>query len=281
MSSGKLTLPLGSKAAGAQLYWQTWLPSGPVKAAVLLVHGYAEHLGRYDHVAASLTAQGLAVYALDHWGHGQSDGTPGFVPAFSVFTDGLEALLAMAEAEHPGVPLVLLGHSMGGLIAATHLVTHQQHYVGAVLSGPAIAPAVPPSALTLWIGRLLAKIAPRVGVLALDSTGVSRDPKVVAAYLADPLVYTGKIGARLGNEMLNAMTAIQQAAPAITLPMLILHGEQDSLAAPHGAQLLFERLGSTDKQLKLYPGLFHEIFNEPERAAVLADMTSWIGKHLS
>ena len=103
MSSGKLTLPLGSKAAGAQLYWQTWLPGGPVKAAVLLVHGYAEHLGRYDHVAASLTAQGHAVYALDHWGHGQSDGTPGFVPAFSVFTDGLEALLAKAEAEHPGV----------------------------------------------------------------------------------------------------------------------------------------------------------------------------------
>ncbi len=280
MTGAKLTLPQGSKAEGAQLFWHSWLPAEPAKAAVLLVHGYAEHLGRYEHVAASLTAQGLAVYALDHWGHGQSDGTPGFVPGFSVFTDGLEALLAKVETEHPGLPLILLGHSMGGLIAATHLVTHQQHYAGAVLSGPAIAPAVPPSALTLWIGRLLARIAPRVGVIALDSGGVSRDPAVVAAYLADPLVYNGKIGARLGNEMLNAMTAIQQAAPAITLPLLILHGALDSLAAPHGSQLLFDRLGSSDKQLKFYPGLFHEIFNEPERAAVLGDMTSWIGTHL-
>ena len=280
MTSGKLTLPQGSKAAGAQLYWRSWLPAGPIKAAVLLVHGYAEHLGRYEHVAASLTAQGLAVYALDHWGHGQSDGTPGFVPAFSVFTDGLDMLLAKVEAAHPGLPLVLLGHSMGGLIAATHLVTHQQHYACAVLSGPAVAPGEPPSALTLWIGRLLARIAPRVGVLALDSGAVSRDPAVVAAYLADPLVYNGKIGARLGNEMLGAMTAIQQAAPAIMLPVLILHGALDSLAAPHGSQLLFDRLGSADKRLKFYPGLFHEIFNEPERDTVLADMTSWIGKHL-
>lgn len=280
MISGQLTLPHGSKAAGARLYWQSWLPVGPIKAAVLLVHGYAEHLGRYKHVAASLNAQGLAVYALDHWGHGQSDGTPGFVPAFSVFTDGLEALLAKVEAAHPGLPLVLVGHSMGGLIAATHLVTHQKHYTCAVLSGPAIAPGEPPSALTLWIGRLLSRIAPRVGVLALDANGVSRDPAVVAAYKADPLVYSGKIGARLGNEMLSAMTAIQQAAPAITLPVLILHGALDSLAAPHGSQLLFDQLSSSDKTLKVYPGLFHEIFNEPEQDAVIAEMNAWIAAHL-
>ena len=281
MTSGRFTLPRGSMAAGAQLYWQTWLPAGPIKAVVLLVHGYAEHLGRYDHVAASLNAQGYAVYALDHWGHGKSDGTPGFVPAFSVFTDGLEALLAKVEAAHAGLPLALVGHSMGGLIAATHLVTHQVHYACAVLSGPAIAPGAPPSALTLWIGRLLALIAPRVGVLALDANEVSRDLAVVAAYKADPQVYSGKIGARLGNEMLNAMTAIQQAAPVITLPVLILHGAEDSLAAPHGSQLLFDRLGSSDKTLKFYPGLFHEIFNEPEQDMVIAEMTTWIAAHLS
>ena len=276
-----LELPSASAGAGARLHVKTWLPDGDPRGGVVLAHGYAEHLGRYQHVAKFLNARGLAVFAIDHWGHGKSDGTPGFVPRFSAFTDGMAALLARIEGGYPGLPLILLGHSMGGLIATLHLAADQSHYAGAVLSGPLILPADPPSRFLQWVTRLLSRIAPRLGVVALDSAAVSRDPAVVAAYLADPLVYNGKVRARLAAEMFAAMEAARAAAPEITLPMLLLHGEADRLTAPEGSRYLAEHLGSPDKTLKLYPGLYHEIFNEPEQAQVLGDMADWIDAHLT
>ncbi|HVR91970.1 MAG TPA: lysophospholipase [Novosphingobium sp.] len=277
----RLELPASSAGAGAKLYWQAWLPEAPPRAGVVIAHGYAEHLGRYEHVAAHFTALGLAVFALDHWGHGQSDGVPGFVPRFSAFTDGMEQLLTAVEAAHPHLPLILLGHSMGGLIATLHLPTHQSHYAGAVLSGPLIIPSEAPSRLMQWISRLLSRIAPRLGVLALDATGVSRDPAVVAAYLADPLVYNGKVSARLAAEMFAAMAHARAAAPSIVLPMLLLHGGEDRLTSPDGSRYLAAHLGSADRTLTIYPGLYHEIFNEPEQGEVLGDVSAWIDAHLA
>jgi alpha-beta hydrolase superfamily lysophospholipase len=169
---------------------------------------------------------------------------------------------------------------MGGLIASAHLLDHQQDYTGAVLSGPAVKPAVPPSAATRIIGRMLSRLAPQTGILQLDSGGVSRDPAVVAAYLADPLVHTGKMSARLAAEMLDAMTMVQDNAKRITLPLLIVHGSQDSLASPAGAQEMFGKLGSADKTFQDLPGLYHEVFNEPERNEVLDLVSGWIAKHL-
>lgn len=277
--AGTLHLPAGSAGAGAELAWQAWLPAEPMRAVVVLAHGYAEHFGRYEYFAARLNAAGIGVYALDHWGHGQSDGTPGFVPAFSAFTDGVEALLEHVHQQNGDTPQFLIGHSMGGLIAAVHLVTHQQHYAGAILSGPAIMAAQEPSWLMIRVSRLLSRFAPRLGVLGLDAAGVSRDPAVVAAYLADPLVYTGKMSARLAAEMFDAMAAVRGQAGRISLPLLLLHGAADSLTEPAGSQYLADTVSSPDRELKLYPGLFHEIFNEPERDSVIADVTGWIGKH--
>lgn len=281
MATGALVLPRDSAGAGAALHVTHWLPAESPKAVVLLAHGYAEHAGRYAHVARRLTDAGYAVYAIDHWGHGKSDGTPGFVPRFSAFTDGLAELLMLVEVNHPGVPRLLLGHSMGGLIAALFLIERQDAFAAAALSGPAILPAEPPSRLTVWISRFLSRFFPRLGVLALDANGVSRDPAVVAAYRADPLVYTGKIGARLGKEFMDAMAVAQAEAPKIMLPILLQHGEQDSLASVAGSQYLFDHVGSTDKRLEIYPGLFHEIYNEPERDAVLGDLIGWFDAHVS
>ncbi|WP_077147414.1 alpha/beta hydrolase [Sphingopyxis sp. KK2] len=275
MATGALVLPQGSAGAGAALHVTHWLPEGRPKAVVLLAHGYAEHAGRYCHVAKRLTDAGYAVYAIDHWGHGRSDGTPGFVPRFSAFTDGMAELLTLVEVNHGDTPRLLLGHSMGGLISTLFLIERQSAFVAAALSGPAIVPGAPPSRFTVWISRFLSRFFPRLGVLALDANGVSRDPAVVAAYLADPLVYTGKIGARLGKEFMDAMAAAQAGAPKITLPILLQHGEKDSLAAVAGSQYLFDHVGSADKTLKIYPGLFHEIYNEPEQAAVLGDLVGW------
>lgn len=274
-----LTLPAGSAGAGAKLHVTHWLPEGRPKAVVLLAHGYAEHAGRYAYVAKRLTDAGYAIYAVDHWGHGASDGEGGFVPRFSAFLDGMSELLTLVEVNHGDTPRLLLGHSMGGLIATLFLIERQQAFVAAALSGPAIVPAEPPSRFTVWISRFLSRFFPRLGVLSLDANGVSRDPAVVAAYQADPLVYGGKIGARLGKEFMDAMAVAQADAPKIRLPILIQHGEADRLTAPAGSRYLFEHVSSVDKRLEIYPGLFHEIYNEPERDAVLGDLIAWFDAH--
>ena len=280
MATGALVLPAGSAGAGAALHVTHWLPAGSPKAVVLLAHGYAEHAGRYGHVAKRLTDAGYAVYAVDHWGHGQSDGQGGFVPRFSAFLDGMRELLTLVEVNHPATPRLLLGHSMGGLIATLFLIERQEAFVAAALSGPAILPAEPPSRFTVWLSGLLSRFFPRMGVIALDANGVSRDAAVVEAYRADPLVYDGKIGARLGREMMDAMAVAQADAPGIRLPLLIQHGGSDRLTAPAGSQYLFDHIASKDKRLEIYPGLFHEIYNEPERDTVLGDLIGWFDAHV-
>ena len=177
--------------------------------------------------------------------------------------------------------LHLVGHSLGGLIAATYLLKHQSKFAAGILSGPAIKAADEPSAFLRFISRILSKILPKMGVIALDASEVSRDPKVVADYEADPLVSGAKISARLGYEMMKQMDQIQSDASKITLPLLMLHGEADSLTAVEGSQFLNDNIGSSEKHLKIYPYLYHEIFNEPEKDQVLTDMTDWIDARLA
>lgn len=276
-----LALALPSKGAGSRLYRQSWLPDGEVKAVIILVHGYDEHSGRYAYFADHCTAKGYAVHALDHWGHGKSDGINGFVPEFAVYHDGIDALLAQLPEAHANLPRILVGHSLGGLIAATYLLKHQSSFLAGVLSGPAIKAADEPSAFLRFISGLLSKILPKIGVIGLDPTGVSRDPNVVAAYQADPLVSGSKISARLGYEMMKQMDKIQSEASKIILPLLMLHGKDDRLTAAEGSEFLDANIGSVDKQLKIYPDLYHEIFNEPEKDRVLTDMTDWIDARLA
>ncbi len=278
---GNFGLPAESKAAGAKLYWQKWLPDSNPKALVLLIHGYAEHSGRYQYFAEHCLSKGYAVYAIDHWGHGRSDGTPGFVPEFSVFHDGVDQLLANARKDFRDLPVVLVGHSMGGLISATYLLAKQSRFAACVLSGPAIKAAEEPSAFLKAMSGFLSRFLPKLGVLELDPDGISRDPQVVADYLADPLVYNGKMGARLAAELLGNMAIVQKNTGQISLPLLMLHGEKDSLAAAEGSRFLDAHISSRDKMLKIYPGLFHEIFNEPEKDEVLNDMTGWLDTQLS
>lgn len=278
---GALTLAAPSSAAGASLYCQSWTPEGAAKAVILLVHGYDEHSGRYEYFADHCVKHGYAVQTLDHWGHGKSAGTHGFVPDFSVYHDGLHALIAQLPAEQKDLPLILVGHSLGGLIGATYLLKHQSRFTAAVLSGPAIKATEEPSAFMKGLSKVLSKLAPQMGVLALDANGVSRDPKVVADYLADPLVSGTKISARLAAEMMANMELVRSEAAKITLPIALLHGEKDILTAPEGSVFLSENVGSSEKMLKIYPELFHEIFNEPEKDAVLTDMTDWIERLLA
>jgi len=270
-----------SKARGSsRLFQQTWEPDGQTLAVVLLVHGLGEHSGRYAHVAEHLTERGFAIYTLDHYGHGKSDGHAGFVERFSVYLDGVGALLEKARDEQPDVPFFLIGHSMGGLIAATYLLDNQDAFTACVLSGPALKTDQAPPALLLALNRLLSKLVPTLPMIQLDVSGVSRDPAVVDAYVSDPLVFHGKLSARLIAELSATMDDTLSRAGEIRIPLILLHGERDVLTAPSGSQEMFDNVSSDDKTLKIYPGLFHEIFNEPEKETVLLEMSAWLEAQL-
>ena len=264
----------------SRLFRQTWLPHTDARAAVLLVHGLGEHSSRYEHVAEHLTSRGFAVFAIDHYGHGKSDGRMGYVERFSVYLDGVSALLGRIQTEQPRLPLFLVGHSMGGLIAAAFLLEHQAAFQACVLSGPAIKSDQAPPAVVIALIRLISALAPTVPLIQLDASGVSRDQNVVDVYVNDPLVHHGKLSARLIAEMSGAMKTTLASASEIKLPMIFMHGEADVLTAPSGSEEMFKKVSSPDKTLKIYPGLFHEIFNEPEKETVLADMSSWLEAHL-
>jgi alpha-beta hydrolase superfamily lysophospholipase len=244
-------------------------------ARVVISHGYAEHGGRYRHVAERLTGAGLAVVVPDHRGHGRSDGRPVSVARFDTYVDDLHQVLRDAAAEWGEAPTILLGHSMGGLIAAVYALHHPEELRGLVLSAPAVVSAGI-SAPAIAIGRLLARVAPELGVIKLPLDRISRDPSVVAAYMADPLVHPRRLRARLGAEMLRAIVEVAAGLPQLTMPVLVMQGSDDALVDPTAAAYVHERVGSRDRSIRIYPGLYHEIFNEPERDQVLDDLVEWV-----
>lgn len=257
------------------LFYQIWEPDSPAEALLLLVHGAGEHSGRYRALASWFCARGIAVAAIDHSGHGRSQGRPGYIESFDVFVDDLAVFHRHVKTAYPRLPQFIVGHSLGGLIAAHYLLRQQATFTGAVFSGPLVSIEPAPGFLQRSIIRLLAWAVPRLGILQVDPQGVSRDPAVVAAYTADPLVFHGRMSARQLREMFDAMALLQREAGRITLPLLVLHGERDQLAAPAGARFLAAAAGSRDTTLKIYPGLQHEIFNEPEHEQVWQDLFAW------
>jgi alpha-beta hydrolase superfamily lysophospholipase len=265
---------------GAGLYYQGWLPEGKVRAALLIVHGLAEHSGRYMNVVNRFVPLGYAVYGIDHLGHGRSEGRRLQIERFADYTEPLKTYIDMVRCWQPDRPVFLVGHSMGGLIGALHMIACREGLAGAILSGPAIkAPGNIPAAV-IFIGQVLSVLVPKVGLVPpVDAGGVCRDPAVVKAYLNDPLVYRGKLTARLGAELIGAMERARAEANRITLPVLILQGGADRLVDPAGAQNLFERVASADKKLVVYEGFFHEVFNEPQHDRVLADVERWLEEH--
>ena len=219
---------------------------------------------------------GYAVYGFDHLGHGKSDGPRVYVERFQDFTDTIKTYYDMIQAWQPGKPVYLIGHSMGGLISAVYLLDHQKDFAGAVLSGASVKIPKHISSATISIGKIFSKILPKFGLIQLEADGVSRDPAVVQAYVNDPLVCTGKVTARLAGELLGATRRIMSEAEKIVLPILILHGGADKLVESDASRWFHDRIRSTDKTLKIYPGLYHEVFNEPEHRNVLRDVEGWL-----
>jgi len=267
---------------GLTLYYQCWLPETEAKSILLVVHGWAEHSGRYANLVDYFLPEGYAIYAHDHRGHGMSEGRRGYVERFSDYLDDLETFIRIVKNEYADTKIFLVGHSMGATVATAYTATgtHQQDLAGLILSGVGVKPGQSLSSALIPLARLMSILTPKVGVMVLDASAICRDQDVVDAYVNDPLVYRGKITCRFGAEMLNTLQELPSEMSQINIPILIMHGTADRLCDPDGSQLLYERVSSVDKTLKFYDGYYHEIFNEPGHQQVLVDVETWLADRI-
>lgn len=261
------------------IYYQGWLPEGNIKSILLIVHGVGEHSGRYVNVVDHFIPLGYAIYGLDHVGHGRSGGGREIIKSFEDFIEPLTTYRKMIYAWHPDLPVFIYGHSLGALISVFQLIDNQADFKGAIISAPPVTIPKNISKMTITLGKLLAVVAPKVGVVDLDTSGLSHDEQVVKAYNNDPLVFHGKITACISAGMLKAMLRVNENAGGITLPMFILQGSEDRLVDPDSAKYLYDKIGSKDKTLKVYEGLYHEIHNEPDREIMFNDLAGWLKNH--
>jgi alpha-beta hydrolase superfamily lysophospholipase len=253
--------------------------SGPNPTRLFaLVHGLAEHAERYEMVAGWLVERGYRVYAYDQRGHGASPGPRTHARSFGVLLDDLERFLQSVREENRELPLILCGHSMGGLEVATFLADRRPPVDAAILSGPGLALGTGLPRRRILTARFLSRLLPRMRISAgIDPTALSRDPAVQEAYRTDPRI-PKTLSARLIWELLRAVERVGTLAPSIDVPLLLLHGEVDPLCAAEGSRRFHAGLRSPGSEVILYPGLRHEILNEPERERVLEDAVAWISK---
>jgi acylglycerol lipase len=263
-------------ADGFQLFERWWTPEGETKAAVVIVHGFAENSGRYFHVAERLINSGYAVYTFDLRLHGKSGGAKAFVRSFDEYLSDLDVFLDRTRERQPQKPLFLLGHSMGGSISTLFAITRKPDIRGLLLSAAALKMGDDISPILISLSGIIGTILPKLPTVKLDSSAISRDPKVIESYDNDPLNYRGGTPARTGAEMVRATKIMQERMGEIDLPLLIMHGTEDRLANIDGSRQLQERARSSDKSLKLYEGLYHEILNEPEKDQVMTDIIEWM-----
>lgn len=266
---------------GTMLHIAHQLPAGDPKAVVLLVHGYAEHSGRYLHVIDALVNAGYAVYTLDHRGHGKSEGLRAYVESIDLCATDLYAYFQQVKAAHPGKKLFLYGHSMGAMISLVFTIQHQDEIDGLISSGvPVLADANVPGALVA-AGRVMDKVAPKMAFMRFGKPGVlSCDPQVEIDIANDPLHYGGNMRVRTGMSINRAAAWARERIEALRLPMFVFHGAADELVSPKGSDLLYERAASSDKTLKHYPKMRHEPHNEIEKETVIADMITWLDRHV-
>jgi alpha-beta hydrolase superfamily lysophospholipase len=258
-----------------RLFYRRWPHESP-RAAVAIVHGYAEHSGRYDHVAAMLGELELDVFAIDVRGHGRSDGVRGHAADYREYTEDLKALLSRMRKESPAQRYVILGHSNGGLISLTYAIEPEPDVSALVISAPFLGTAMKVPAWKAAMGRLMSRIYPTLSMPSgLPAEALSHDPEVVRAYVEDPLVFTTATAGWF-TAALAAMERVKAEASRITLPCLLMQGTGDRLVDPAQARPLFDALGSQDKRFIEYDGFYHEIMNETDKARVLADIRGWL-----
>jgi acylglycerol lipase len=265
--------------SGLNIFFRSWRPAAQARAVVVIVPGFNSHSGYYQWVAEQLTAGGLAVYAIDLRGRGQSDGERFYVEKFQDYVDDAAHLIALAKMRDRGLPVFLLGHSAGGVVSCLYTLEHQTELAGLICESFAFQVPAPDFALAVLKG--LSHIAPHAHVLPLKNADFSRDPAAVDKMNADPLIAHETQPTKTVAEMVRADELLKQSFPKFTLPLLIIHGTADKATKPSGSQLFFDSAGSSDKTLKLYDGHFHDLLNDVGKEDVMADIKRWIDGRVS
>jgi len=265
-------------ADGLDLYVRCWrAEEAPHRWTFVIVHGLGEHGGRYQHLAAWFTPLGATVYAMDLRGHGHSGGPRGHAPSLDALLQDIDAVVMRARADS-GAPVVLLGHSFGGLLAIAYTLRHPDHIDRAVFSAPWLILKVKVPAWKRRLTKILPRVAPRLAVSnGVDATLLSHDPEVARRYSSDPLVHDRITGGLYGNTVAHGEEFIARAGE-VRVPFLLMQGRDDRIVDPSGSQRFFARATAPDRAFCLYPGMYHEIFNEFEHERLFQDLESWLSQ---
>jgi acylglycerol lipase len=264
---------------GLNIYFRSWYPSETARAVVAIVPGFNSHSGYYEWVATQLTAKGVVVYAIDLRGRGKSDGERFYVQNFEDYVTDVASFVSIVKEKEKGLPVLMLGHSAGGVVACNYALDYQQELAGLICESFAYQVPAPDFALAVLKG--LSHIAPHAHVLKLHNEDFSRDTAVVDFMNNDPLIAHETQPTQTVAAMVRADERLKKEFQKITLPLLILHGTKDKATKPSGSQHFFETAGSNDKTLKLYEGSFHDPLNDLDRGLVMADILSWVNERIS
>ena len=265
-------------ASGLRIFFRSLRPKAKPRAVVIIVPGFNAHSGYYTWVAEQFVATGLAVYAVDLRGRGNSDGERFYVDNFEDYASDVEAVVKVARSRESSVPFFLLGHSAGGVVSCLYTLDHQSELAGLICESFAHELPAPDFALAVFKG--LGHLAPHAHILHLPNERFSRDPKVVETMNEDPLIAHETQPTRTMAALVRADERLKKEFPLITLPVLILHGTVDKNTNPSGSQHFYDTLGSVDKTLKLYEGGFHDLLNDLDKRVVMQDIQAWIGARL-
>lgn len=266
---------------GLEIFYQKWL-AHKARGTVVIAHGLGEHSSRYHNLLDQMAGKGISFYALDHRGHGRSQGKRGHILSFNEYIADLDVTVQMARCENPALPVILLGHSMGGVIAMQYALRHSQAIDALVLSSAGLIPILDVPAWQQKLVKVLSRIYPGLVIPnGLDAAGLSHDQTVVNDYLNDPLVHD-RVSVRWFTEFIAAGQEALQRAGEITIPLLLIHGQDDPIVDYKGSEQIMERASSADKTLYIFDGLLHETMNETldRRQEVLAKVEQWILSHI-
>ncbi len=259
-----------------EIYTQSWSSKNPPKALLFIIHGVAEHSGRYKHVAEKFVDQDINVYSIDLPGHGKSSGRRSYIKSFEMCIAIIDYQIQKMKIEHLGVPVFVLGHSMGGSIAAYYALKQKPEINGFIITSAALKVGDDISPLLVKLSGLLSAIIPILPAIKLDDNGLSHDFEVIKDYREDPLNFNGALPVRTGSEINKSIQYNQENAKQFEFPVLLLHGKEDKLADYRGTEKFFNRISSDDKELKLYDKLYHELMNEYEKDEVINLIVSWV-----
>ena len=261
------------------LFYKEWVVENP-KASILLVHGLGEHVMRYEHFAQFFNQKGYNVVGRDRIGHGQSPGKRGHAPNFPFLLDEIEFGINQINASAPDQPIIVYGHSMGGILVLSYLIQKKPNIAAVIATGPSIELVIPPPAILKLFGSMMAGVFPTYTQSnGINPKDVCSDPEVVKKYIDDPLVHN-QISAKMGTDLLNAIDLLASYSGSITTPTLIMHGKNDAIASYKGSEKFSNNVkGPVD--LKIWDGLHHEIHNEASQQQVFEFTLEWITKTVS